>query len=63
MICVFNKNKVISYVLACSFVLMLFIFQDTVIQKKDVELVKVSSNITENSNNCENRLNNVKNNY
>ena len=66
MIYVFNKNKMLSYVLACCFVLMLFIFQDSVIPNKGVELVKVSSNITDNSNKSENGLdnvNNIKNNY
>ena len=66
MIYVFNKNKMLSYVLACSFVLMLFIFQDSVIPNKDVELVKVSSNIIDNSNNNEkglNNVNNIKNSY
>ena len=66
MIYVFNKNKILSYILACCFALLLFIFKDSVIPNKDVELVKVSSNITDNSNNSENGLdnvNNIKNNY
>ena len=51
MIYIFNKNKIISYILASSFVLMLFIFQDSIIPNKDIQLVKVSSNIMENTRN------------
>ncbi len=59
MIYVFNKNKMISYILACSFVLMLFSFHKNIIPNSDIELVKVSSNIIENTNN---NLN-IENNY
>ena len=59
MIYVFNKNKIISYVLASLFVLMLFAFHDNIIPNKDIELVKVSSNVAENS--SENDLNNINN--
>ena len=48
MIYVFNKSKILSYVIACSFVLMLFTFHDSIVQNKDVELIKVSSNVLEN---------------
>ena len=60
MIYVLNKNKIISYVLASCFVLTLFAFYDNIIPNRDVELVKVSSNIVENSNlyNTNNILNN-----
>jgi len=51
MIYIFNKNKILSYILACSFVLMLFIFQDSIIPNKDIQLVKVSSNVIEDTNN------------
>ena len=51
MIYIFNKNKIISYILASSFALMLFIFQDSIIPNKDIQLVKVSSNIMENTRN------------
>lgn len=60
MIYVFNKNKIISYVIACSFVLMLFSFHKSIIPNNDVELLKVSSNVTENNN--INNISNVKNN-
>ena len=60
---VFNKNKIISYILASCFVLMLFAFHDNIIPSKDVELVKVSSNVEEDSNINElNNINNVVNN-
>ena len=61
MIYVFNKNKIVSYVVAFSFVLMLFAFHDNMIQKSDVELVKVSSNVIDNNLNNEN--NNITNSY
>ena len=57
MIYVFNKNKILSYVLASCFVLTLFAFHDNMLPNKDVELVKVSSNVVE-SNNVNNILNN-----
>jgi len=56
MIYVFNKNKIVSYILASCFVLMLFAFQYNIIPGKDVELIKVSSNVVE-----ENNINNVNN--
>jgi len=59
MIYVFNKNKIISYVIATCFVLMLFSFKTDTIPNKDVEIIKVSSNVIEDSNN----LNNIINNY
>ena len=59
MIYVFNKNKIISYLLASCFVLMLFAFHENIIMGKDVELIKVSSNVAEN--NINNRLDNINN--
>jgi len=50
MIYVFNKNKIFSYLIACSFVLMLFSFHENIIPNKDIELVKVSTNTTESIN-------------
>jgi len=60
MIYVFNKNKILSYMLASCFVLTLFAFHDNIIPSKDVELVKVSSNVVESNtiNNINNKLNN-----
>jgi len=57
---VFNKNKIISYVLASCFVLMLFAFHDNIIPNRDIELVKVSSNVVENNSidNVNNTMNN-----
>lgn len=57
---VFNKNKIVSYVLASCFVLMLFAFHDNIIPKEDVKLIKVSSNVEENNNDF-NTLNNINN--
>ena len=50
MIYVFNKNKIFSYVMACTFVLMLFSFHENITPNKEIELVKVSTNTTENVN-------------
>lgn len=57
MIYVFNKNKIVSYMVASIIVISLFVFSSTTIPN-DIELIKVSSNVT--SNNIEN--NNMKNN-
>ena len=56
MVYVFNKNKIVSYLIASSFVLMLFAFHDNMIPNRDVEIMKVSSNVTENLNNNNNTL-------
>lgn len=58
MIYVFNKNKIISYMVASIIVISLFVFSSSTIPN-DIELIKVSSNIT--SNNIEN--NNLRNGY
>ena len=58
MIYVFNKNKIVSYLIASSFVLMLFAFHDNMIPNRDVEIMKVSSNVLENEINNYNNLNN-----
>ena len=57
MIYVFNKNKILSYMVASVIVLMLFTFSTTIIPNKDIELVKVSANTSENNN--VNLMNNV----
>ena len=63
MIYIFNKNKILSYVVASCFVLMLFTFHESIIPNRDVELVKVSSNVIENNNfNSINNINNETNN-
>lgn len=49
MIYVFNKNKILSYILASCFVLTLFAFRDSRVQSGDIELVEVSSNVVENN--------------
>lgn len=63
MIYVFNKNKILSYVLASCFVLALFAFRDSRFISNDVELVKVSANVVDNNLYGENSmLSNEKNN-
>ena len=49
MIYVLNKNKIISYIIASFIVFGLFAFSTSVIPNRDVELLKVSSNVVENS--------------
>lgn len=49
MIYVFNKNKIFSYVIASFIVIGLFAFSSGVIPNKDIQIVKVSSNIVENN--------------
>ena len=46
MLFVFNKDKIISYTVATSIVIVLFIFSMSLIPKSDTKLVQVSSNIT-----------------
>lgn len=58
MIYVFNKNKIVSYMVASIIVISLFVFSSTTIPN-DIELIKVSSNVT--SNNIEN--NSLRNSY
>lgn len=60
MLFVFNKNKIISYTIATSVVAILFLFSISVIPNKDVELVQISSNITNGIENNEIQNNNLK---
>ena len=55
MIYVFNKNKILSYMIASFIVMGLFAFSSSVIPNNDIEMIKVSSNVIENIN-----INNVK---
>ena len=57
MIYVFNKNKIFSYVIASFIVVGLFAFSSSIIPNKDIQIVKVSSNIVEN-----NTINSIENN-
>ena len=54
MIYVFNKNKILSYMVASFIVVSLFVFSISINPNKDVELLKVSSNVSTNTiiNNC-----------
>ncbi len=56
MLFVFNKNKITSYVIATSIVMILFLVSISFIPNTDAKLVQISSNIV---NNVEN--NNLKN--
>lgn len=58
MIYVFNKNKIFSYFIAAFIVIGLFAFSSSVIPDKDIQIVKVSSNIVGN-----NTINIVENKY
>ena len=57
MIYVFNKNKIISYMVASFIVIALFTFSSSAIPNRDIQIVKVSSNVVEN-----NTINNINNN-
>ena len=49
MIYVFNKNKILSYVIASLIVVVLFVFSSSIIPNQDIELLKVSSNAINNN--------------
>ena len=59
MLFVFNKDKIISYIIAMSIVAFLFIFSIAFVPDKDVELVKASSNVINNTISVENDINNT----
>ena len=62
MIYVLNKNKIISYVVASFIVFGLFVFSTSVIPSRDIDLLKVSSNVFEyntvSNNLIKNKMNN-----
>lgn len=49
MIYVFNKNKIFSYVVASFIVIGLFTFSSSIIPDKDIQIVKISSNVVQNN--------------
>lgn len=49
MIYVFNKNKIISYMVATFIVIGLFTFSTSAIANRDIQILKVSSNVIENN--------------
>ena len=61
MVFVLNKNKIISYTIATSIVIILFIFSVSLIPNQDTKIVQVSTNII-NSIENKNIGNNVNNN-
>lgn len=61
MLFVFNKNKIISYAVATSIVVLLFMFSVSVMPNPDTKVVQVSYNIT-NSIESKNIVNNINNN-
>ena len=58
MIYVLNRNKILSYMVASFIVIALFTFSSSIIQNKDIQIVKVSTNVTQDS-----IVNNIQNNY
>lgn len=56
MIYVLNKNKIVSYMVASFIVIALFTFSSSAILNRDIQIVKVSSNVVEN-----NTVNNINN--
>lgn len=56
MIYVFNKNKILSYMVASFIVLLLFVFGASFVPSPEVDLVQVSANTTNNQ-----ILNNIQN--
>lgn len=48
MLFILNKNKIISYTIAASVVMILFVFSISFVPNKDVELIQISSNVTNN---------------
>ena len=61
MIYILNKGKMLSYVIASTIVVGIFVFSSSIIQKKDIEVLKISSNVIDN--NILNSISNIKNNY
>ena len=62
MIYVFNKNKILSYMVASFIVIGLFTFSTSAIPNRDIQIVKVSTNVVEN-NTVNNIMNNQYNNW
>ena len=59
MIYVFNKNKMISYMVASFIVLMLFTFSTSLTTDKDVRLMEISANsVNEKTSNSFNKIEN-----
>ena len=48
MIYIFNKDKIVSYMVASFIVIILFAFSTSIIPDKDIELLKVSVNAVNN---------------
>lgn len=61
MLFVFNKNKIISYIVSASVVAILFLFSISLVPNKDIELIQISSNVTNNIISNEIQNNNLKN--
>ena len=58
MIYVFNKNKILSYMVASFIVLFLFAFSASIIPNDDIKLLKISANTVNNQ--ISNNNNNLK---
>lgn len=49
MLFVLNKNKIISYIIASSVVVGLFLFSISILPNQNVELIQISSNMINNN--------------
>lgn len=63
MIYVLNRNKILSYIIASFIIIGIFAFSTSIIPNRDIEILKVSSNVITNSYNNLNNINNSENNY
>ena len=57
MLFVLNKNKIISYIIASSVVIGLFLLSISIVPNQNVELIQISSNIANNI--IHNEVNNI----
>ena len=57
MLFILNKNKIISYIIASSVVIGLFLLSISIVPNQNVELIQISSNIANNS--IHNEVNNI----
>ncbi len=60
MLFVFHKNKIISYTIAASIVIVLFLFSISFMPNSNIQLIQVSSNVINAVENNEIQNNNLK---
>lgn len=63
MLFVLNKNKIMSYIVTSSVVVILFLFSISIIPSQDAKLVQISSNVLNNNiyDECYNSMNDSNN--